>query len=166
MGERAVVARHRRLDRYDLSRTQWANTVRICAVAKRGECPTTRASSEWKRCGRIRWEALVDGLDYLSLDLCVRCDETAVRLYLPVWLGIPAGDADEIGTACGLLLRVGSVSGLVQLRGQIRGCKERLGREIESGSLETAEARRILCTEFATRIRYVSASARRRQLRG
>lgn len=162
MGERALLARHHRLDLYDLSRTQWADSDRLVDTATRGRCPTEPRKIDWERCGQTRWATLIDDLDYLTLDLCVRCDGPLVRVYLPVWLGIPTGERDETDPFCGVLLRLESRREFSRLREWVRRQKEQLGLQIEHGTVGTEGAQRALLAAVSPYARYLSASARRR----
>jgi len=158
MGERALVARRDDDGEYDCHRTQWADTGRLVDTAARGQCPATETGPDWRRCGRAEWLELVDRLNYLNLDLCLRCDPEEVRAYRPVWLGVPAGGSDGTDSTCGTLLRVASREEFARLGERIRRRKERLGETIENGPITPREARRSLLTVAGSRECYLSVS--------
>lgn len=165
MSNRALVVRRER-DEYECYRTQWVETDRLVETAIRGQCPVTENGEsprgrQWDRCGRAKWPKLVDNLDYLSLDLCIRCDPGAVRAYLPVWLGIPTGDCDETASDCGALLHVESRLEFTRLRERVRRHKARLGNAIENGEVGRRAAQRSLLVVVGSRERQLSASAER-----
>lgn len=162
MGERVLLARRRRPNLYGLYRTQWADGDRLVDAVTRGRCPTERQTIDWERCGQMKWSALVDGLDYLTLDLCLRCDGSVGSLYLPMWLGIPAGESDETPSTCGVLLRIESRRELSWLRQRVRRQKENLGAKIEDGTVGTDQAQRALLAAVGPHVQYLSASARGR----
>lgn len=158
MSERALVARHDRANQYDLYRSQWAETGRLIDAAVCGRCPVDEMREEWDRCGRSDWSGLIDELDYLGLDLCLRCDPGSVSVFVPVWLGIPTGERDETDPTCGVLVRVESEADRSRLRERVRRRKEQLGTAIESGALGRRAARWILLAVAGSRERYLSAS--------
>ncbi|WP_336327833.1 hypothetical protein [Halovenus sp. HT40] len=164
MGERALAACHDKKGHYDLFRTQWTESERLVNAAARGECPRKDAAGDdqWRRCGRNCWPDIVDELDYLQLDLCLRCYPDGVSSYLPVWTGIPTTEGDETDISCGVLLRVESQSELTRLRDQIRREKERLGDAIERGAKSRRDAQQSLLCVGGARERYLSASASER----
>jgi hypothetical protein len=164
VGERALVICYDRAERYDCYRSQWAELDCLIDIAVSGQCPvkeanTPSAGGEWKRSGRARWAELVDDLDYLSLDICVRCDPDAVSVYLPVWLGIPAGQIDRTESTCGVLLRVESGAEFARRRERIRRHKEILGSAIEGGLIGQKAARQSLLAVIGSHERYLSTSA-------
>jgi hypothetical protein len=129
-----------------------------------GRCPIGSAVSptaQWKQCGRTRWAELVNDVDYLSSDLCLRSDPALVSVYLPVWLGIPTGERDETDPTCGALIRVGSMPEMTRLNAWLRQEKSRLGRRIERGLSDRREAQRSLLAQLDPE--YLSASARHRR---
>lgn len=163
MGERALAACHDRAGHYDLFRTQWAESERLVALAARGACPRDVSATErWRRCGRNRWPDIVDELDYLQLDLCLRCYPDGVSSYLPVWTGIPTTEGDETDASCGVLLRIESQSELTRLRARVRRQKERLGEAIERGAKSRRDAQQSLLRVGGAREQYLSASASER----
>lgn len=163
MGERVLVACHDEAGHYDLFRTQWAESERLVALAARGACPRDVSATErWRPCGRNRWPDIVDELDYLQFDLCLRCYPDGVSSYLPVWSGIPTTECDETDASCGVLLRVESQGDLTRLRARVRRQKERLGEAIERGAKSRRDAQQSLLCVGGARERYLSASASER----
>ena len=163
MGERALAACHDGAGDYELFRTQWADTERLVDAAMRGRClRESSATAQWRRCGRSRWPDIVDELEYLQFDLCLRCEHDAVRVYLPVWLGIPTTDGAETASVCGVLVRIESQDELTRLRARVRRQKERLGEAIERGVTSRRDAQRALSCVGGTRERHFSASASER----
>lgn len=163
MGERALAACHDSAGHYDLFRTQWAESERLVSAAARGECPRdSSATEQWRRCNRSRWPDIVDELDYLQFELCLRCDPDSVTSYLPVWAGIPTTDDDETDASCGVLVRVESRDDLTRLKARVRRQKEQLGEEIERGAKSRRDAQQSLLRVGDAREQYLSASASER----
>jgi hypothetical protein len=145
---------------YELFRRHWGETDSLVAAAVENRCPDRSASDGWYRCGQADWSGVVDRLDYLSLALCLRCKPTSVRIYLPVWLGIPTRNGDETESTCGALFRVASQADLIRLRTRLRQRKAQLGTAIEENRLGTTEAQQRLLAVADSRERYLSHSAR------
>jgi hypothetical protein len=160
VGERVLVAYRDPTGGYELLRSHWAETDRLVAAAVENRCPDRSASDGWYRCGHADWTAVVDRLDYLSLALCLRCEPTSVRVYLPVWLGIPTGDSDETESTCGALLRVASQADLARLRTRLRQRKARLGTAVKRNRLGVRDAQKRLLAVAGTRERHLSRCAR------
>lgn len=154
VGERAVAVCPRSVDGRHASEeglldcfgSQWAGSdERVGAVlATEGGTAGPLLDCQWEHLGVCDSARLPGSLDYLSLDVVYLVRSDGVRVYLPVWLGIPTAGGVETGGTDGVLLRITSLAALRTLRARIRDLKELFGRAVDARRLSYQEARSCL----------------------
>lgn len=153
MGERALAAVARASDgrqpvALDCYRSQWAGSdERAGAVlAVDGGSVEPLLECRWNHAGLWRPCELLRTLDYLSVEILYLVSADGVDAFVPVWLGIPAGNAGRTPSTRGAIVPVASLAELRALRAWIRGLKELFGLAVDDGYLSVAEARACLLT--------------------
>jgi hypothetical protein len=126
--------------------SQWAGSdERVSAVlGARSGTADPLLDCRWEHIGTCEPSTLRRGLDFLSLDAVYLVRPDGVSVYLPVWLGIPAGDGSQCDPADGVLVEVRSLRELRALRTHIRDLKGVFGVAVDRGLLSAPAARAAL----------------------
>jgi hypothetical protein len=126
--------------------SQWAGGDECvdAVLSTRGGCADPLLDCRWEFLGEREPSALLRTLDYLSLEVVYLVRPGGVRVYLPVWLGIPTAGGNASESTDGVLVRVRSLAELRALRARIRELKGLFGVAVEEGRLSHSEARACL----------------------
>lgn len=123
--------------REDCLQAQWGGSeAALAAVLEAGRPPRRVADWELSRRAVPRSEWLAD-LDYLRLSAVYLQGDDGTRVYLPLWVGIPAAGLDA-NPGAGALVRVRSLADVRRLREGWRVLKGELGDAVAAGDLPLA----------------------------
>ena len=148
VGERALALYERPDGRYDVFASQWAGEwAAIAAVlASDGTHPAVLDRYRWERRDAGPRAALLADLDYLSTAAVYELSPEAVRVSVPVWLGLDAlaVESDQLPAEFGVLVPVNGVHDAIRTRLGCRWLKAAAGRAVETGLLSVPQAVRLL----------------------
>lgn len=160
MAERALLARERDGDRYELHFSRWGGTDRAVAAVCTGTDPGNLPAVSWtRRDSEMEFLELVDAIDYLSIAVLyrVRGDETTV--FCPLWFGLPIASACP-SPAAGGLVAVDSLPDFRGVRAWFRAFKRALADALREGIVPVTATPLLLDWTIRTaegRERYTSA---------
>jgi hypothetical protein len=152
VGERALaVVRVGDGGRVDVYHSRWAGgDSRLRRVLHGpGDPLDALGDAEWRYRGRQDRTAFAGGVDTLGVDAVYLLPGRGVRVYLPVWLGMPetteqTGESWAGPATDGLLLRVEAFGECRRLRGMVRFLKELCYRAVRRAWVDCRTARNLL----------------------
>jgi hypothetical protein len=158
VGHRALVA-YERADGWDCHHSQWgAAGLRLAEeltpATPFGRPPTDPPVEPAPRRRADSFDAVRNGFDHLEYETLYVVTETfAVRASLSVWLGVETRATDDREPTDGLFVPVSHPADATAVRRRVRSLKAALGRTVERGLLDPADAR----TRLERAVRAVAA---------